>query len=457
QLWQPPVAAGDFDAKEGDVVCVWSSSPEEKRLLLLGLGEKEKVTAERLRRAWSELTKFCRKQKIKTLNVLLPEIESLPRPIAARAIVEGLFLGNYVYDVHKLEPASLVEQITLIASDVHAIEEIVDKVTKVMAAVWLARDLCNGNADDITPQYLSQIAQEIAKEHPRAEAACHGRSWIEEKGMGLLLAVSRASCREPTFICMHYNGNPSSPDRTCLVGKGITYDTGGLSLKPMASMETQRIDMSGAAIALAVFKAVSALNLHINLSIAIPSCENAIGSMAYKIGDVYKGYSGKTVEVTNTDAEGRLILADAIAYAVKELPISRIIDIATLTGAVDVALGGEAVGLFSNSDFLAEELIASGQRTFERAWRLPLYEEYKELLKSDTADIKNASGRSAGAILGAIFLQEFVEDTPWAHFDIAGCAYNKEAKRYLPKQATAVGVRLLVDYLEHLEKKEAVT
>lgn len=455
----PPIAAGDFEGKEGEIVCLWSNKPEEKRLLLLGLGSKQAINAESLRRSWSQLVRFCRKQKIKTINLIMPFIETLPHTIATKAIVEGLFFGDYVFDALKSdqlkeEPTNHVELVTLITPEIHETEAIVKAVVKVMSAVWFARDLINGNADDVTPQYLAELASDLSQEHPRIQLESHSRSWIEEQGMGLLLAVSRASFRDPVFICMHYNGNPSSPDRTCVVGKGITFDTGGLNLKPTGSMEVQHSDMSGAAVALAVMKAVASLNLQINLSIVIPSCENAIGSMAYKPGNVYKGYSGKSVEITNTDAEGRLILADALAYAVKELSPSRIIDVATLTGAVEVALGNEVVGLFSNSDFLAEELFVCGQKTYERAWRFPLYDEYKEQLKSDVADIKNAASRSAGAILGAIFLQEFVGNTPWAHLDIAGCAYNKEAKRYLPKRATGIGVRLLVEYLENLEKKE---
>jgi leucyl aminopeptidase len=208
--------------------------------------------------------------------------------------------------------------------------------------------------------------------------------------------------------------------------------------------------MSGAAIALAVIQAASDLSLPVNVTAIIAACENAIGSKAYKPGDVFKSASGKTVEITNTDAEGRLTLADALYYASHHIQPSRIIDFATLTGSIVVAMGHEVAGLMSNSDMLSQALVASGQRTFERVWPLPLYEEYKEDLKSDIADLKNTGGREGGAIKAGIFLQEFVGNTPWAHLDIAGVAYSDKAKRYYPKMCTGIGVRLTVDFLETL-------
>ena len=268
--------------------------------------------------------------------------------------------------------------------------------------------------------------------------------------MGLLLAVNRASSRDPTFMLIEYKGDPKAHDLTVLVGKGITFDTGGLNLKPTGSMESMKCDMAGAAAVLGVIQAAAALGIKKNITGVIAATENSIGSRSYKPGDVYCGYAGKSVEIGNTDAEGRLILADALAYAVKNLKPSRIIDLATLTGAVEVALGNEAIGLLSNHDVLADLLIRSGSSTGERVWRLPLYEEYKDLLKSDVADIKSTGGRTAGCITAAIFLHEFVGKTPWAHLDIAGTAYLNEAKRYQPKHATGVGVRLMLSLLESL-------
>jgi Leucyl aminopeptidase len=215
-------------------------------------------------------------------------------------------------------------------------------------------------------------------------------------------------------------------------------------------METMKDDMSGGAAALGVIHAISTLGLPINVTAVVPSTENSIGSKSYKPGDVYKSYSGKTVEVLDTDAEGRLVLADALAYAVKNLKPTRIVDLATLTGSIIIALGEEASGLMSNNDALADLIVRAGSSTGERVWRMPLYEDYKDQLKSDIADIKNIGGRSAGSITAAMFLQEFVGKCPWAHLDIAGTAFLSEAKRYTPKHATGVGVRLLVSLLESL-------
>ncbi len=233
------------------------------------------------------------------------------------------------------------------------------------------------------------------------------------------------------------------------MGKGITYDTGGLSLKPTSGMQDMKCDMSGAATALGTIFAAAKIGLKKNVTAIVPSTENCIGSKSYKPGDVYIGYSGKTVEIDNTDAEGRLILADALAYASKKLKPSRIIDFATLTGAIIVALGEETTGMMSNNDELAAQLAKAGEATYERVWRLPLFEEYKQQIKSDVADLKNSGGRDASSITAALFLQEFIGDFPWAHLDIAGTAHLSKARRYHPKNGTGVGIRLMIEFLEN--------
>lgn len=447
----PPIAAKDFEGKPGEVVRVWGHELEEKRILLFGLGEKEKCSSEELRRGYAALCRYALKNKIESLNIFLPRFDTLQHK---RGVVEGLYFGSYVFDALKSKQEKRLERVTLTTDEMHATSEVCEHSSKIMQAVFMARDLINGNADDITPHYLGTVALGLKEQYPLITGEVYDKKWIEDEKMGLLLAVSRASFRDPVFISLHYNGSPTSSDRTALVGKGVTYDTGGLNLKPTGSMETMRSDMSASAILLGVMQACAALRLPINLSVVIPCTENAIGSRAYKPGDVYKSRSGTMVEITNTDAEGRLILADALSYTVDVIKPNRIIDVATLTGAMRVALGHETMGLFSNSDSLAEELLQAGLKTHERAWRFPLYEEYKEELKSDLADIKNAAGREGGAILAALFLQDFVGGIPWAHFDIAGVSYLKDARRYLPKYATATGVRLLVEYLEHVAKSQ---
>ncbi len=454
-----PIKAGDFKGKEGETLVVYMHKQPEKRLMLLGLGEAEKISVERLRRAYSKAVEACQRLKVKAINVVIPQVKSLSSEEIVRGLSEGIFLTNYSFDAlkHKSKkesPSVLLTHVTLVHGEADDLE-VSKKALTLSQAVHFARDLVNGNADDVTPEHLGEQAKELAKKHKTIKAQVFGKSWIEEQGMGLLLAVSRGSSVDPAFIVATYSGAPKSKDHTIVVGKGVTYDTGGLNLKPTGSMETMKADMGGAGTALGTLKAVAELKLPLNLTIVIPSTENSISGKSYKPGDVYKSFEGKTVEIGNTDAEGRLILADALSYASKELKPSRIIDFATLTGAMDIALGNETIGLMSNNQKLADALMQAGFDTFERACQLPLYEEYKDQLKSDVADISNIGGRSAGSITAALFLEEFVgKNIPWAHFDIAGTAFLKKERRYNPKQATGVGVRLMISFLEGLLRKD---
>lgn len=424
----------DFKASEGEVVYLYVQGIPEKRLVLLGLGDQEKITTEKLRRAYANISKSSHQRKLKEINVILPRISSFSEEALARGVSEGLLLANYVYiknkhDAIKDDKPALLEKVNFIGGSAAELET-AKKYQKIAEAVYLARDLVNGNADDVTPQYLSQVAKDLAKEYPQVKTTIFDKKRIEKEKMGLILAVNRGSVREPALIFMEYKGNPKSKDVTVVLGKGITYDTGGLNLKPTGSMETMRCDMGGAATVLGTLKAIAALNLKVNVTGVIASTENCIDALSYKPGDVYQSYSGKTVEIGNTDAEGRLVLADALSYITKQLKPSRIVDFATLTGAIEVALGSVNTGMMSNNDALADSLIRAGSNTYERLWRMPLHEEYRDLLKSDVADIKNVGGRGGGAITAAIFLQEFVEKCPWAHCDIAATAFLAENKFY---------------------------
>lgn len=425
--------SGDFKGKEGETHLVYQG---KVRLLLLGLGKKECVTAEILRKSYGVALKESRQKKWTRLGVALPEVKFG----GAAPVTEGLLLANYTFD-HKEEKPVFVKTICLIGIDAKGFAA-AEKASLVIEGVNFARDLVNGNADDVTPQMLAKTAKGLEKESKAIKTTVLEKKALEKLKMGLLLAVNRASQRAPVLIVVEYKGAPSSRDVTALVGKGITYDTGGLILKPKDGMLTMKTDMAGAAAVLGTIKAAASLKLKVNLIGVIPSTENAIGSNSYKPGDVYTSYSGKTVEIADTDAEGRLVLADAISYVQKHYKPSRAIDLATLTGGVVVALGEEAIGLFCNREDLSKELIAAGYRTHERLWQLPLFPEYRDGLKSTIADIKNAADRKASPITGAKFIQDFVhEDLPWAHLDIAGTAYKTEA--------TGVGVRLLIDYLSH--------
>ena len=452
-LIQGPVETQDFKGKEGELLFLYHSGKQGQRIALLGLGESEKVTVEKLRRAYSTLSKASQQRKIKSISLAFPMISGFLKDDLTRGIVEGLLLSNYAFTRYKSyskeEQPVLLQNVQFIGAEKETLN-LAKKYATIAESVYFARDLVNGNADEITPQYLSQVAESFAKKLPRVKTTIFNKKRLEKEKMGLILAVNRGSDREPALIIVEYRGNPKSKEHTVLVGKGVTYDTGGLNLKPTGSMETMKCDMGGAAAVLGTLQAVAALGLKVNVTAVVPTTENGIDASSYKPGDVYTSYAGKTVEIGNTDAEGRLILADALAYAVKHLQPTRIIDLATLTGAIDVALGAEATGLMSNNDALADALIRSGSETYERLWRMPIYEEYREQLKSDIADIRNIGGRSGGAITAAIFLQEFVDKKPWAHLDIASTAYLSESRRYNPKHATGVGVRTLVDFFENL-------
>jgi leucyl aminopeptidase len=438
-IYDFPVHSGDFTGKEGEIQLLYGN---KHRILLLGLGKKEECTPEVLRKAFAAALKECRQRKLVSLNVALPQVKFS----AAVPVTEGLLLANYAFDF-KAEAPHLVEKICLIGLDSKMWAKCLE-AKAVVEGVNFARDLVNGNADDVTPQMLAKTAKALEKESKAIKTTILDKKALEKLKMGLLLAVNRASPREPVLILVQYKGCPSSSDVTALIGKGITYDTGGLILKPKDGMLTMKDDMAGGAAVLGTIKTAAALKLKVNLIGVIPSTENAIGSNSYKPGDVYTSYSGKTVEISDTDAEGRLVLADAISYVQDHYKPSRLIDLATLTGGVVVALGEEAIGLFSNQDELSRALVASGNRTHERVWPLPLFAEYRDALKSPIADIKNAADRKASPITGAKFIQDFVKEIPWAHLDIAGTAF-KPPRHYNTTEATGIGVRLLIDYLSH--------
>lgn len=449
-----PLASHDFLGKEGETMLLYASGQPEKRLVLLGLGDQSEINVEKLRRAYANITRICHKKKLREINLCLPTCPSMAQSDIVRGMCEGLLLSNYVFsalkhDSIKLDKPVVLEKATLIEG-LKTDLAIAKKCALISESVNFTRDLVNGNADDVTPQHLVLVAKGLEKTCKNVKTTIFDKKRIEKEKMGLLLAVNKGSNLDPAFILVHYKGNPKSSDLTTIVGKGITYDTGGLFIKPRGSMETMKDDMAGGAAALGIIHAASALDLKINITAVIPTTENSIGPASYKPGDVYTGYAGKTIEIADTDAEGRLVLADALAYTVRNLKPTRMIDMGTLTGAIMVALGEEASGLMSNNDVLADLLARAGSETGERVWRMPLYEEFKDQLKSDVADMKNVGGRLGGAITAAIFLQEFVGKTPWAHLDIAGTAFHSESKRYHPKYATGVGVRLVLAFLEGL-------
>lgn len=433
---------GDFKGEFNDSALIYE---KKHRILLLGLGELKELTFEKLR----ILASKC----IKTLNSLKGgkvAVLEMPEGLNTKeqtALLEGIFLTSYSFNEYKKSKATLEELHILFASK--QAEKAFEDLTMIMGGVNLTRDLVNLNADTVNPTRLVQEAIKLAQENPKIKTTVLRKKELESIKAGLILAVSQGGADEPALIIMEYKGAVEDPEKSlAFVGKGITYDTGGLNLKPTGSMETMKCDMAGAACVLGVMKAASDLGIKRNFIGVIATCENAIGPNSVKPGDVIKSLSGKTVEINNTDAEGRLVLSDAITYIQKQMDVKTIIDLATLTGAITIALGEEAAGLFTRSKKLEEKLLKAAEDTGEKLWPMPLYDEFKEQLKSPIADLKNSGKRLGGASTGALFIEAFVEeDTQWAHLDIAGVAYLSEPKNYHTTLATGFGVRLLLNYL----------
>jgi len=443
----PKEVLADFCGKEEQLCTYYTEEVKEGRILFVGLGDARELSLDIVRTAYAKALRYCKKQKWITVNAFLPEAANFEQQKVALAACEGVRFAIYSFS-YKQKQEDKFEEISWIATTDQ--KKGIEYANVLMNAVQNAQNLINGNSDDIHPDALFEAAKQIAKEHYHCKASLFDEKRIQKEGLHLLYAVGKGSASS-RLIFLSYTGNPKSKDHTVLVGKGVTYDTGGLNLKPTGSIETMKCDMGGAATVLGAVKAAAALKLQVNVTAVIPSVTNAIGPESYRPGDVYKSYKGITVEIGNTDAEGRLILADALSYSIKHLHPARIIDVATLTGAVVVALGSVYTGIFSNNDPLAEKLIECGQKVGEKLHRLPMDKEYRKQLKSDIADIKNIGGRSAGSITAAEFLKEFVEDTPWLHMDIAGTSFLSEDAGVFPKGASGICVRTLTEYLKTLE------
>jgi leucyl aminopeptidase len=435
-------APGAGDAKDGFKKLALLRPERPARVLVVGLGKREDADAERLRVAAALVAKEAARLETPSLAWQLPASDD--DEAAAAALVTGTILAGYRFDRYLSSdpddpPPARVESLTLLAPQ--GVAEAAEAARVCAEAQNRARDLQSLPSNVATPSYLGRRAREVASHHPAVSAEVIGREGIAAKGMGGLVAVSQGTEEEPKLIVLGYEGGGGGP-RLGLVGKGVTFDTGGISLKPSASMHEMKMDMSGAAAVLETVAAVAELGLAIDLVGVIPSTENMPSGTAVKPGDIITQYNGKTVEVNNTDAEGRLILADALAYAV-ELGAERVVDIATLTGAVMIALGSTYAALISNDDELAAEVEEVGRETGELVWRLPLHPEYKALTKGSVADLTNASAkRKAGTIYAGSFLEEFVGETPWAHLDIAGTAWDV-GRPYTGKDGSGFGVRLL--------------
>jgi leucyl aminopeptidase len=448
------IQSGDFDGRLGQMALLYTRGAiPAPRVLVVGLGKREAWSADRLRQAAAMLARQVRELGVTRYASVVHGAGAggLAPQEAAQALVEGTLLGGYRFEAARQPDPDRrppLEELTLVewsGEALAAVEHGAQAGRIIGEAACYARDLVNRPGNELTPTLLAQAAQEMAGQ---VGLACRvlDEDEMAAEGMGALLAVAQGSREPARFIVLEHKGADGSAPPYVIIGKGITFDSGGISLKPVEGMQQMKYDMAGAAAALATMRAVAELDLPLRVIGLAPATENLPGGRAYKPGDVLRSKAGLTIEVISTDAEGRLILADALAYAGRYAPRA-VVDLATLTGGCVVALGHVAAGLMGNDQPLAETLAEAAERSGEKVWQLPLFDEYGEQIKSDVADIKNAGGREASAITAAKFLARFAEGYPWAHLDIAGTAWSGETKGYMAKGATGYGVRLLTAWL----------
>ncbi len=416
------------------------------------LDDKHKATEESFRKYGANIAKEAEAVSAKNVVAIMPTAEKVTADEAAGALTEGIVLGMYNYDELKTSDKNNTSALNSVSiynySRVKISQKAIDHAQLVSEATNEARRLADAPSNMMTPTIFTHIVTGKAKKEG-VRVKVLDKPVLERMGWGAFLGVARGSYEPPKVVILEYNGNRGKKKHV-IVGKGITFDSGGISIKPSSGMEEMKFDMAGAAAVAMTVILTARLHMPVNLAAVIPLTENMPGGKAQKPGDVVKTLSGKTVEIISTDAEGRLILADALYYAVKTFKPESIIDLATLTGACVVALGSEASGIMGTEDDLIDRLVKAGEQSGDRLWKLPLWDDYKDLLKSDVADIKNSGSRWAGTIQGGIFLKEFVGDVNWAHVDIAGTAYLEKPKAYFKKGATGAGVRFLIRFFEGL-------
>ncbi len=463
------IEAEEIKGKEGETVFLHlgegRSDLKAQRLLLIGVGEREHYKAAQVSQFAGIAARALRARNVKSIGLVARAAEGTGgEQTAAAAAVEGLLLGLYEPDKYRTSDKEEreVERLVVIAqgADESALRRGAERGRIVGESVNFTRDLANEPGAFMTPTIMAERAQQIAAEFG-LEVEVLDREQMEAHGMGSLLSVARGSEEPPKLIILKYTpegsakgSNGKDGELLAFVGKGVTFDSGGISLKPGENMELMKYDMTGGATVLGVMRAVAQLKPSMPLLGVVPATENLPSGKATKPGDVVRAMSGKTIEIINTDAEGRLILADAMCYA-KHLGATRIIDLATLTGAVSVALGDVNTGVLGTDQELIDEVIAAGGEVGEKFWQLPLDKEYSKQIKSDIADIKNIGGRKAGTITAAAFLKEFADGVAWAHLDIAGTAWGDDAKPHRAKGPTGVGVRTLLNLIERATRSSS--
>ncbi|MDO3378678.1 leucyl aminopeptidase [Geoalkalibacter halelectricus] len=455
-LLQQAIRSGEFRGEFKETLLLATAGKiSAQRILAVGLGREGEADLDRLRQGSAVAAALLQQRRLTTLSTNLTQVRVKGAAAAevAQAVGEGLLLAAYRFDRYRTEqrdklPPVVSEVCCLVdeAAAVEAVEQGVAVAQAVAAGVYLTRDLVNEPGNVKSPLYLAAQAQALAKELGFA-CTVLGREELERQGFGALLGVARGSEREPCLIVLEYQGGKKEQPPVALVGKGVVFDAGGISLKPAEKMDEMKMDMAGAAAVLGTFKAAAQARLPVNLVGVIPAVENLPSGTAMRPGDILTSLSGRTIEVLNTDAEGRLILADALTY-VKGFKPRAVIDLATLTGACIIALGHHAAAVLGTGEKLIEDLLAAGRASGEKLWQLPLWEEYAGQIKSEIADVKNLGGRPAGTITAAAFLKKFADDLNWAHLDIAGTAWEEKGEAWIPRGASGFGVRLLMRFLQ---------
>ena len=448
----------DFKCKNGEIQNINLFRIESpKRIILVGVGKKEDFNLDKLRKSIAKAVKEAATLKSKSIDINIDSLVSLMSlDELVRTITEATVMAEYKFDKYKSDKkTSTLEQFTIIYTQEEGLQNINNGINEGIVlghANLLARTLVNEPANILTPIELAAEAKKAGDESD-FEVEIFDETSIKELNMQAFLQVAKGSENPPRLIVMRYNGNPENKEEIVgLVGKGLTYDSGGLSIKTTPGMVTMKSDMGGAAAVIGAMTAITKLKAKVNVVAVVATCENMISGKSYKPGDIIGSMGGKTIEVLNTDAEGRLTLVDAVNYIIEKEHATKVVDIATLTGAVISALGVTATGVVSNNDFFYNRLEQASKICGEKVWRLPAFDEYKELLKSDVADLKNLGGPNAGTITAGLFIGEFVGEKPWLHLDIAGTSWSEKDSDYDSKGGTGAGARLLYHLIKQLEK-----
>lgn len=448
------ITASSFSGGKKEIVTLFPKGMACRSLIVVGLGKAADVTHQTIRVASASAGRAAASTKTVSLAVVVEPLGGVTVADVAGAVTEGLMLSSYRFDKYltekqpKKKHLKKVELIGSHAADIRSIRAGMNRAVIACTGTILARDLSNAPGNEIYPETLAKAARTAGRRAGFSVTVFDERK-IRSLNMGGLIAVSKGSRKPPRFIIMDYRPGRTRIPTVVLVGKGVTFDSGGISIKPSAGMGEMKMDMAGAAAVIGAMQSTARLKLPVRLIGIVPAAENLPDGNAVKPGDIITHYNGKTSEVDNTDAEGRLILADALSYASRFKP-DLVIDLATLTGACVVALGHVAAGAMGNDQKRIDHLREAGERTHEYVWQLPLFEEYEKLIRSDIADVKNVGGRWAGAITAALFLKKFIGPYPWIHLDIAGPAILEENTEYIPRGGSGFGVRLIVDFLENL-------